>query len=132
MSGRVEDCAKEHQQEQHWEAEHVQRIEQRDEGHCGAAHDIREERELLRTHPVGDRAAEEGHEHGQRDREAIGRAPVNDRDLGRLDLTTGGWQTWTTLSTTVNLSAGTQIMRIVLDSNAPGGGFGNMNWIRVQ
>jgi hypothetical protein len=45
---------------------------------------------------------------------------------------TGGWQTWTTLSTTVNLSAGTQIMKLVIDSNASDGLFGNMNWIRVQ
>lgn len=29
---------------------------------------------------------------------------------------TGGWQTWTTVRKTVNLSAGTQVMRLVLDS----------------
>jgi endonuclease/exonuclease/phosphatase family metal-dependent hydrolase len=38
---------------------------------------------------------------------------------------TGGWQAWTTVRQTVNLSAGTQVMRVVFDT----GGF-NLNWIR--
>ena len=45
---------------------------------------------------------------------------------------TGGWQSWTTLSRTVTLSAGTQVMRLVVDANASNGNFGNVNWIRVQ
>jgi hypothetical protein len=45
---------------------------------------------------------------------------------------TGGWQTWTTISKTVTLSAGTQVMRFVAQTNGPGGVFGNLNWIRVQ
>jgi carbohydrate binding protein with CBM6 domain/phospholipase D-like protein len=43
---------------------------------------------------------------------------------------TGGWQTWTTLSSTVTLAAGQQSMRVVLDSPGAGGGaVGNLNWI---
>jgi endonuclease/exonuclease/phosphatase family metal-dependent hydrolase len=38
---------------------------------------------------------------------------------------TGGWQAWTTVSRTVTLSAGTQVMRLVVDSP----GF-NLNWVR--
>jgi hypothetical protein len=45
---------------------------------------------------------------------------------------TGGWQNWTTLSKSVSLSAGTQVIRLVIDANAGDGLFGNMNWIRVQ
>lgn len=46
---------------------------------------------------------------------------------------TGGWQSWTTLSATVSLSAGTQIMKIVEDSGGAGNGgnVGNFNWINV-
>jgi endonuclease/exonuclease/phosphatase family metal-dependent hydrolase len=39
---------------------------------------------------------------------------------------TGGWQNWTTVRKTVNLSAGTQVMRVVFDASGA-----NFNWIRV-
>lgn len=39
---------------------------------------------------------------------------------------TGGWQNWTTISKTVSLSAGTQVMRVVFDSGSM-----NLNWIAV-
>jgi hypothetical protein len=44
---------------------------------------------------------------------------------------TGGWQSWTTLSKSVTLSAGTQVVRIVFDAAGPGGVFGNLNWLSV-
>jgi Carbohydrate binding module (family 6) len=43
---------------------------------------------------------------------------------------TGGWQSWRTLTKTgVTLAAGSQILRLVLDSNGPSGMTGNFNWI---
>lgn len=42
---------------------------------------------------------------------------------------TGGWQTWTTVSKTVSLTAGPQVMRVVVDS--AGAVVGNFNWFRV-
>jgi hypothetical protein len=42
---------------------------------------------------------------------------------------TGAWQAWTDLTTTVTLAAGTQSMRVVADSNN-GTVFGNFNYIR--
>ena len=45
---------------------------------------------------------------------------------------TGGWQSWTTLtSPNVTLSAGQQVLRLVVDSPGPTGVTGNINWIRV-
>jgi len=41
---------------------------------------------------------------------------------------TGGWQTWQTISTTVTLSAGTQMMRLVADSASPAGAIANWNY----
>ena len=43
---------------------------------------------------------------------------------------TGGWQTWQTITRTgVSLSAGSQILRLVMDSNGSSGMTGNFNWI---
>ncbi len=54
---------------------------------------------------------------------AVGGSPV----YGQLAVPwTGGWQNWTTISHTVNLSAGTQRFRITATS----GGW-NLNWFRV-
>jgi predicted amidohydrolase len=44
---------------------------------------------------------------------------------------TGGWQNWTTISTTASLPAGRQVLRIVLGSRGATGVFGNLNWIEV-
>ncbi len=46
---------------------------------------------------------------------------------------TGAWQTWTTIRRTgVALAAGAQVLRVVMDTGASGGGaVGNFNWIRV-
>ena len=44
---------------------------------------------------------------------------------------TGSYQAWTTISRSITLAAGTQTMRVVLDSPGPSGGVGNLNWIRV-
>jgi hypothetical protein len=42
---------------------------------------------------------------------------------------TGGWQTWKTITKTgVVLAAGTQVMRVVMDTNGPGGSVANFNW----
>jgi len=47
--------------------------------------------------------------------------------LGSLSVpSTGGWQTWTTISHTVNINAGTYALGIY----APAGGW-NLNWIRI-
>jgi len=52
---------------------------------------------------------------------------------GRLVISdTGGWQIWTDVTTTVVLAAGRQSMRIVADTNGPGGVFGNINYVRIQ
>ncbi len=42
---------------------------------------------------------------------------------------TGNWQSWQTISKTVQLSAGNQIMRIVMDSIGSSGNIGNINYI---
>lgn len=44
---------------------------------------------------------------------------------------TGGWQTWTTVSTTITLAAGPQILRLVVDSASPAGVVGNLNYLRL-
>jgi LmbE family N-acetylglucosaminyl deacetylase len=46
---------------------------------------------------------------------------------------TGGWQIWQTLTKpNVSLSAGTHVMRLVMDSNGGTGGVGNFNWISIH
>jgi hypothetical protein len=45
---------------------------------------------------------------------------------------TGSYQTWTTVSRTVSLSAGTQVMRVFFIAAGPSGGLGNLNWIRLS
>lgn len=46
---------------------------------------------------------------------------------------TGGWQVWTTLSKTgVSLSAGTHVVRVVMDVDGTGGSVANFNWFKVQ
>jgi glucose/arabinose dehydrogenase/type 1 glutamine amidotransferase len=46
---------------------------------------------------------------------------------------TGGWQTWQTLTVSnVVLNAGPQLMRVVMENNATGGGdIGNFNWFQT-
>lgn len=44
---------------------------------------------------------------------------------------TGGWQTWTTLSVPVTLSAGTQVMRVVVDALGGTSAFGNLNYFGI-
>ena len=44
---------------------------------------------------------------------------------------TGGWQSWTTISKDVSLSAGAQVWRLVIDNAGSGGVVGNLNYIRV-
>jgi carbohydrate binding protein with CBM6 domain len=52
---------------------------------------------------------------------------------GRLTVpNTGGWQTWTTVrKSAVNLSAGPQVWRLVMDTTGATGAVGNFNYIRV-
>jgi glucose/arabinose dehydrogenase/PKD repeat protein len=45
---------------------------------------------------------------------------------------TGGWQAWTTLRRAVALSAGSQVWRLVMDSNGSTTAVGNVNFIRVS
>jgi probable HAF family extracellular repeat protein len=45
---------------------------------------------------------------------------------------TGDWQAWHTVTTFVELAAGVQPMRLVLDENSEWGGVGNFNWIRLS
>jgi hypothetical protein len=47
---------------------------------------------------------------------------------------TGGWQAWTTIAATgVSLQAGTQRLRVVMDTPGSGGGaVGNINWLRLS
>jgi hypothetical protein len=44
---------------------------------------------------------------------------------------TGSWQTWTTVTRTVSLTTGTQILRLVMDTDGVSGAVGNFNWVRV-
>ncbi len=44
---------------------------------------------------------------------------------------TGGWETFQTLTTTVQLSAGQQIMQVDFDSNGATGYVGNFNWLEL-
>jgi glucosylceramidase len=45
---------------------------------------------------------------------------------------TGGWQAWTSISTPIQLTAGTQILRLVFDAVGPSGAIGNVNYLRVS
>ncbi|HET9830568.1 MAG TPA: carbohydrate-binding protein, partial [Vicinamibacterales bacterium] len=46
---------------------------------------------------------------------------------------TGGWQTWKTVTKTgVTLAAGTQVLKVVLDTNGPGGSVSNFNWFAFR
>jgi len=46
---------------------------------------------------------------------------------------TGGWQVWATLSKAgVTLTAGTHVLRVVMDANGPGGSVANFNWLKVR
>ncbi|HZT76289.1 MAG TPA: carbohydrate-binding protein [Vicinamibacterales bacterium] len=46
---------------------------------------------------------------------------------------TGGWQNWTTITKTgVTLPAGQQVLRVVMDTNGPGGSVGNFNWFSIR
>ena len=42
---------------------------------------------------------------------------------------TGGWQTWKTITKTVSLGAGTQVIKVVMDANGGTGSVGNFNWL---
>jgi hypothetical protein len=46
---------------------------------------------------------------------------------------TGGWQVWQTISKTgVSLSAGTHVIRVVMDTNSSNGFVGNLNWFAFR
>src|SRR5262249_56248338 len=46
---------------------------------------------------------------------------------------TGGWQSWSSVTkTAVTLGSGTEVWRLVLDSNGPTTAVGNFDWIRVS
>jgi carbohydrate binding protein with CBM6 domain/F5/8 type C domain-containing protein/fibronectin type III domain protein len=44
---------------------------------------------------------------------------------------TGAWQSWQSVTKTVTLAAGLQTLRLVVDSDGPGGSFGNVNLLRL-
>ncbi|MBC7783563.1 MAG: carbohydrate-binding protein, partial [Burkholderiales bacterium] len=44
---------------------------------------------------------------------------------------TGGWQNWQTVTRTVNLQAGIQVMRVAMDTNGVFGFTGNFNWFKL-
>ena len=43
---------------------------------------------------------------------------------------TGGWQNWTTVTATITLPAGRQVLRLVIDAET-NGTFGNINWLEI-
>jgi probable HAF family extracellular repeat protein len=45
---------------------------------------------------------------------------------------TGGWQAWTTVSTTITLPAGIHILRVSFDAAGPNGIIGNLNYLRFR
>ena len=44
---------------------------------------------------------------------------------------TGGWANWETVNTTVQLDAGVQVMRVVLDTDGESGNVANLNWFAL-
>lgn len=44
---------------------------------------------------------------------------------------TGGWQKWTTISVTVQLSAGQHVLRVAFDTVGATGYTGNFNWLKL-
>ena len=44
---------------------------------------------------------------------------------------TGGWQVWQTIRTSIALTAGTRVLRVVFDTAGTGGSVGNFNWFRL-
>jgi hypothetical protein len=51
---------------------------------------------------------------------------------GSIDIpNTGGYQTWRTLTKTVQADAGVHVLRIALDAAAPTGYAGNLNWFKI-
>jgi len=44
---------------------------------------------------------------------------------------TGGWQTWTTLSTSISLTSGQHIIQLHMDSVGSAGTVGNFNWFSI-
>jgi hypothetical protein len=44
---------------------------------------------------------------------------------------TGGWQTYQTISKTVTLAAGTQVLRVAFDTNSATTFTGNLNWLQL-
>ena len=46
---------------------------------------------------------------------------------------TGAWQAWKTVTRTgVSLSAGTHVVRVVMDADGSGGSVANFNWFKVR
>jgi GH18 family chitinase len=45
---------------------------------------------------------------------------------------TGGWQNWTTLSTSINLTAGQHVIQLHMDSAGFAGTVGNFNWFSIS
>lgn len=46
---------------------------------------------------------------------------------------TGGWQTWTTITKTgIALTAGSHVIRVVMDTNGGSGSVGNFNWLTIR
>jgi endonuclease/exonuclease/phosphatase family metal-dependent hydrolase len=45
---------------------------------------------------------------------------------------TGGWQSWTSVTKSVKLSAGQQSARVVFDTAGSGGAVGNFNWMKFE
>lgn len=45
---------------------------------------------------------------------------------------TGAWQAWTTVRTSIELPAGPQVWRIVMDTNGASGAVANFNWLRLS
>ena len=46
---------------------------------------------------------------------------------------TGGWQAWTTVTKTgISLTAGTHVVKVVMDANSSSGSVGNFNWFVIR
>jgi hypothetical protein len=53
---------------------------------------------------------------------------------GSMDVpNTGGWQAWTTVTRSgVSLTAGSHLVRVVMDTNSSSGSVGNFNWFAIR
>ncbi len=109
-------------------------LHQTGEGSCEAAESRRRDADArpLKLHPVQHEQILVTRISDKHKIKGMRSAGIADRN-GDVGINTGGWQTWQTITVTnVVLDAGSQIMRVVMDSNSTNGGdIANFNWFQT-